>query len=302
MRRGLVFLILLVLGVCAAAPAAHAQADPLTGQWSWLGGTVTVKRSGGSWVGTSDRAVQCGVARAWTIDTGGPTNFAGTVAYYQIPACTPIGRFPASFQLDASRRSLQICSNGPDASVECSTAARRVPVLGRSVGVSVVQGTVRVRVKGARRFRRLAPSEVIPTGSTLDTRKGRVRLVAALDGAGNTQTADFFSGFFKVTQRRSGLVDLRLAGRLENCGRSKRSSTAARKRKGRRLWGSGKGRFRTRGRRSAALVRGTEWLVYDRCDKSTYNAVRTGTVDVRDFGRKKTIRLTPGGRRIYIAR
>ena len=304
MRRTL-GLLLLLLGGCLPA-AAEAQTDPLVGQWSWLNGTVTVTRAGSGWVGATDAAVNCGPRRDdWRITPAeGPTTFGGTVAWYQAePQCTPYGHYAATYQLDASRRNLSICGPGPFGITNaCTTAARRVPVLGRSVEASVVQGTVRIKVKGSRRYRKLLPSEVVPMGSTLDTRKGRVRLTTAIDAAGTTQTADFFSGIFRITQRRSGLVDLRLAGRLENCKRSKRSSAAARKRKGRRLWGSGKGRFRTRGRRSAALVRGTEWLVYDRCDKSTYNAVRSGTVDVRDFRRKKTIRLSPGGRRIYIAR
>jgi hypothetical protein len=37
-------------------------------------------------------------------------------------------------------------------------------------------------------------------------------------------------------------------------------------------------------------VRGTFWLVEDRCD-GTLTRVRTGRVDVRDFRRKKTISL-----------
>lgn len=174
-----------------------------------------------------------------------------------------------------------------------------VPVLGRSVNVALVSGTVLVKPKGQRVFHKLLGTESIPTGSTVDTRRGRVRLTSAVDTYGNVRTSEFWAGVFKVRQRRrtNAVTDLILAGKLENCGRA---SAAARKRKGRRLWGNGKGKFRTRGRRSAALVRGTKWLVYDQCDASTYNAVRTGKVDVRDFRLKKTIRLTAG--RKYIAR
>ena len=174
-----------------------------------------------------------------------------------------------------------------------------VPVLGRSVNVALVSGTVLVKPKGQRVFHKLLGTESIPTGSTVDTRRGRVRLTSAVDTYGNVRTSEFWAGGFKVRQRRrtNAVTDLILAGKLENCGRA---SAAARKRKGRRLWGNGKGKFRTRGRRSAALVRGTKWLVYDQCDASTYNAVRTGTVDVRDFRRKRTIRLKAGEK--YIAR
>ena len=167
------------------------------------------------------------------------------------------------------------------------------------MNVALVSGTVFVRAKGQKRFHRLLGIESIPTGSTVDTRRGRVALTAAVDTKGKVQTSEFFAGRFRVRQRRrrNAVTDLILNGKLENCGKA---TSAARKRKGRRLWGSGKGKFRTRGRRSSALVRGTVWLVYDQCDTSTYNAVRRGRVDVRDFRRKKTIRLKAGQK--YIAR
>jgi hypothetical protein len=175
-----------------------------------------------------------------------------------------------------------------------------VPVLGRSVTVTLVSGTVLIKPKGSRKFHKLAGGEVIPVGSSVDTRRGRVSLASAVNKQGGFKASDFFAGRFRVAQRRrdNAVTDLILNGKLENCGKG--ASAAAKKRKGRRLWGSGKGKFRTRGKRSAALVRGTEWLVYDQCDSSTYNAVRKGTVAVRDFRLKKTIRLKAGQK--YIAR
>ena len=71
------------------------------------------------------------------------------------------------------------------------------------------------------------------------------------------------------------------------------------RRKIRRLRGSGKGRFRTRGRYSSATVRGTVWTVTDRCD-GTLTKVTRGVVAVRDFRRKKTVRLRAG--RSYLAK
>ena len=44
-----------------------------------------------------------------------------------------------------------------------------------------------------------------------------------------------------------------------------------------KLWGSGKGKFRTNGKYSAATVRGTIWLVEDRCE-GTLTKVPRGTV------------------------
>ena len=62
---------------------------------------------------------------------------------------------------------------------------------------------------------------------------------------------------------------------------------------------SAPGRCRTRGRRSAATVRGTVWTVTDRCD-GTLTKVTRGKVAVRDFRRKKTIVLRAG--KSYLAR
>ena len=67
----------------------------------------------------------------------------------------------------------------------------------------------------------------------------------------------------------------------------------------RRLRASAKGRFRTRGRYSAATVRGTTWSVTDRCD-GTLTKVTKGKVAVRDFRRKKTIIVKAG--KSYLAR
>jgi hypothetical protein len=84
-----------------------------------------------------------------------------------------------------------------------------------------------------------------------------------------------------------------------------RAAVATKRRKRRTvvrsLWGEdSKGRFRTRGKASVATVRGTVWLVEDRCD-GTLTRVRKGAVEVRDLrsGRTKLVRaggthLVPG--------
>ena len=61
----------------------------------------------------------------------------------------------------------------------------------------------------------------------------------------------------------------------------------------RRLWGKGKGRFRTRGRYSSGDVRGTWWLTVDRCD-GTRTLVREGVVSVYDFALKKRVNVPAG--------
>src|SRR5262249_40397793 len=56
------------------------------------------------------------------------------------------------------------------------------------------------------------------------------------------------------------------------------------------LHASAKGKFTTKGRYSAATVRGTKWTVADRCDGTLTRDI-TDSVAVTDFVRHKTIIL-----------
>lgn len=175
-------------------------------------------------------------------------------------------------------------------------AGLAAPVRGKTVTVAPVSGRVLIRVGKRGKFRLLAGGETIPVGSRIDATHGRVRLTSV--GAGGAlQSADFYGGRFRVTQRRgSPLTTLILEGRLSRChGRAGTS----RSRGGRHLWGSGKGRFQTRGHHGAATVRGTIWFTADRCDVTLFK-VRRGVVTVRDFTRRRTIKLRAGHR--YLAR
>jgi hypothetical protein len=141
----------------------------------------------------------------------------------------------------------------------------------------------------------------IPVGSSIDTRRGRITISAA-QGKGKTASADFFDGLFKLTQTKGKkpLTTLKLTEKLTGCKSGKASVAKKKKRvKRRRLWGDGKGRFRTKGRHSAATVVGTKWLVEDRCN-STLTRVARGKVEVRDFVKRKTVIVRAGKR--YTAR
>ncbi len=174
------------------------------------------------------------------------------------------------------------------------------PKLGESVVAGKVSGTIKVKGRNGK-FRTLGANESIPLGSTIDATKGRVRLTSAAGPAGQIQTADFYLGAFVITQTGGSkpVTQLALAGALKcSTKKSNKASTAAKK-KVRRLWGDGHGRFRTKGRRAAATVRGTKWLTEDRCD-STKVTVKRGTVVVRDFARRKTVVVKKG--HSYVAR
>jgi ferric-dicitrate binding protein FerR (iron transport regulator) len=170
-------------------------------------------------------------------------------------------------------------------------------VAGKNVNAYVVRGKVRVKLRGKKRFVELEAGQQIPVGTTVDTTKGRVTIVAAGD-----QQADFYDGIFKLAQNRAAtpLTTLKLVEKLR-CPRAGSALAAAKGRKKRRLWGDGSGKFKTRGKHSAATVVGTKWLVEDRCG-STLTRVASGRVRVRDFGKRKTVVVRAGKKYVAKAR
>ena len=74
------------------------------------------------------------------------------------------------------------------------------------------------------------------------------------------------AGVFQALQSRSGLTSLPLKGSsFRSCAaRAGRASAALSRRVIRRMRGNASGRYRTRGRYSAATVRGTIWDTIDR--------------------------------------
>ena len=191
----------------------------------------------------------------------------------------------------------------PDHSGDASPADGLLPTLGSSVVVRALAGRVLVQRPGRDRFARLATSAEVPFGSEIDASHGRIALTSALP-SGQTQTGRFGGGRFQLRQGRRGYVDLYLRGRA--CPRLGRhahvgsASAASARRPLRHLWGHDRGgRFRTHGRHSQATVRGTRWLVADRCD-GTLTLVTKGSVVVRDTIHHRRVVLLAGER--YLAR
>ena len=162
------------------------------------------------------------------------------------------------------------------------------PVAGQSVNALTKSGTVKVKLPGTNAFVVLGDGQQIPVGTIVDARKGRVTLVAASNKSGGTATSDFYDGVFKVGQTKGSkpITTLKLVEKL-SCPKRGKASVAA-KRKKRRLWGDGKGRFRTQGSYSSATVRGTRWLTEDTCTSTVTRVVR-GSVTVRDLAGKTVI-------------
>ena len=179
------------------------------------------------------------------------------------------------------------------------------PVPGVIVGVQVMQGTVLVKEPGSNTFVKLTGPTEIPIGAQVNTVKGTVRLTAGL-GGGKTNSSQFHDGIFTILQAkaRNAFMTLRLEGgnfRVCRSGGLARSlsSVDRKKRPVRRVWGSGKGRFTTRGRYSSATVLGTIWLTQDQCN-GTLTKVLRGVVRVRDLRRHKTVKVRAG--HSYLAR
>ncbi|MEA2420992.1 MAG: hypothetical protein QOF55_91, partial [Thermoleophilaceae bacterium] len=179
------------------------------------------------------------------------------------------------------------------------------PSFGRAATMRTISGSVLIRVPGSSRFVELGSLTRIPFGSIVDARRGRVEIIAAADAAGRLQVGQFYEGEFKLGQVR-GLrpaVDLKLVGGdFSGCGArtialasaAAAKSSSRSKREVRHLWGDAKGRWRTSGKGSATTVRGTIWLVQDRCD-ATLTRVRRGVVSVRDKARRRTVTVSAPG-------
>ncbi len=179
------------------------------------------------------------------------------------------------------------------------------PLLGKTLGVATVRGTVTATsLSGAPLD--LGAAKVVPTGTVIDARAGTVELKSALDTKGATQTGYFWGSQFEVRQSASGrgMVQLLLrGGGFSHCKATNKAvarvATAKRKsskkkQQARSLWGSDNhGRFQTRGRGSVATVRGTRWLTQDTC-AGTLTRVVAGAVAVRDLRGGRTVLVTRG--------
>jgi hypothetical protein len=173
------------------------------------------------------------------------------------------------------------------------------PQADETVVVRPSEGTILVRKPGTTDFVPISRSSGIPLGSEVDARKGKVVLTSEPGEGKPLQRATFYGGLFLV-QQAGAFIELTLSEELAPCKKRKAAaSAAAAKPKSRKLWGDGKGKFRTKGQYSAATVRGTKWLVEDSCE-GTLTRVSQGIVSVRDNVKKKTYLVRAGKK--YLAK
>lgn len=204
---------------------------------------------------------------------------------------------------EPERHETQSNSNPPTGTPTTSI----IPTNGKKVIVKPEEGKVLIKLPGTKKFVPLKELKEIPVGAVIDATKGRVTLTS-IDPDGTEQTAEFFGGVFKVKQREgAGLVVLELLDTMAcpatasifHPGTFATASAAPPARSSGKLWGSGHGSFRTEGDNGSATVRGTIWLVEDRCDGTTFFKTRRGVVSVRDFVAHKTLPLPAG--KTYLA-
>ena len=175
------------------------------------------------------------------------------------------------------------------------------------------QELVLVRRPGTRRFRKLSDATLLPSGTVVDARRGRISLTTALGEEGQFQTGRFWGSRFEIRQgsgaQRHDVAEA--ARRRLRPLSGARERRAARHRQRRRREPDDAARRaqpvgprprrplphpRQRQRRHRARDR----LVHpDRCS-GTYTRVIEGAVSVRDLTRHKRVLVKAG--HLYLAR
>ena len=189
-----------------------------------------------------------------------------------------------------------------------AAAATEPPVLGRSETITLVSGTVGVRMRGARGFSALIGAETVPDESEIDATHGHVVITVATPTPGQTVTAEAYDGRFIIHQDPSAPAEthLILSQPLGACakpsihpGTRRATASAARgnsrhRSSSRRLWASDQGgSWGTNGRYVSTSVEGTSWLTADSCRESKVK-VTEGVVRVRDLVHDTTVTVTAG--------
>ena len=263
---------------------------------------------------------------------GGPivyTNVTPTVSVGSGSAAVPVNQSVSGLVPNARYHVRLVASNsagtatGPDqAFMTAKLPNPPSPVLGQDENVVPVSGRVFIKfpagkdphlagvVKG-QGFIPLTQARQVPVGSQVDARRGTLDLVVATTKKRRSSTARLAGGVFSLAQQRTGpLKGLATFSLLENAfpGAPSYSSCTIKKTGKSVLAGVAKlnpkvlqtltasdnnGKFRTKGRYSAATVRGTFWETEDRCD-GTLTIVKRGSVNVQDFKTRKTIIVRAG--------
>jgi uncharacterized protein YkwD len=165
-----------------------------------------------------------------------------------------------------------------------SQAFATKPAFGKSVAAEILSGAVSVAGPGGS-MTPLQGVASLPLGSRVDTRAGAVRVAAASDAVGGIQKGAAEAGSFAIGQSKGAqpVTEFALNQSLGTCKKRPKAK--------RRLWATGKGRFRTKGKYAVATVIEGRWLTEDSC-AGTRVTVASGVALVtnRKTGKTKTVR------------
>ena len=156
-------------------------------------------------------------------------------------------------------------------------------------------------------FRKLDRPKQVTLDCQIDAEDGTVSVTASKGNGKGTQTAVFWGGLFDIDQEagdnREAVMTLAGQRRCEKRKDGHGPPHPATKPQGLerpQALGQRQGNYKTAGSHGAATVRGTIWLVADRCDGSTLFKVKKGTVVVRDFIKDSSVVLEAG--QSYVAK
>ena len=195
--------------------------------------TLTVTRIGNARITSTPAGIDCGTVCSAEFEFGTVVTLTATDPGWASPA----GPAPAS-----ERQLRRDCRRG-----QGGDGGLRLPppTPGQTVNATPISGNVLVKQAGTAQFVPLSQPSLVPVGSQFDATKGRVELTAARAG-GITDTSLFYDGTFELSQPTpTALAELRLiSGDFSACSLPSLSAADKNRRRVRRLWGSGKGKFR----------------------------------------------------------
>jgi hypothetical protein len=260
--------------VFASGSFQNANGDPLADFVAWYDGSA--------WHPVGSNGAGNGALNGFTgaLATSGTRFYAGGT--FTNAGGNPLARFLASFAFAGLT-----APGGGGGGGTPPASGSAPPATGAATGTVTVNG-------------RPFTSGQIPYKSKIDVTNGTL-LLKTDTGSVRLFGSGVFAKFqlLRGTDRKKAIVELRLIeGNFAVCKR-KTSSALATTTVVRQLWGNGKGRFRTRGRYSAATVRGTFWLTADRCD-GTQTRVNRGVIEVSDFPLRKLVTIRAG--KTYLAK
>ena len=162
-----------------------------------------------------------------------------------------------------------------------------------------------VKLPGSNTYVPLSEAKDLPNGTIVSL--GGQAEIQLDDTSGNHMIfygqSDGVPSQFIFQGTKGGVVQLQLTGGGSSSSHSyslnRPGAKAKPKKPTRRLWGSGKGKFTTKGKYASATVRGTNWLIADYADH-TLVTVRRGLVAVQNFVTKKTV-LVPAGHSVIVS-